>query len=156
MCLKTPEKPHDIDKSGIVIVSKKTIIRALQRNGPWRYRPRKTSLLQKRHISRTEVCQREFGSMFWGRNETKPELFGLGEVAYIGRKKGQAKIYITTFYLHHRIQYRGLWWTPKRADLFTAKINKCLNELIEMYNDNKGIKTWNSLLSHLSPSWGEV
>lgn len=86
----------DAVKSG-VDVSSKTIARTLHRNGLHGCRPRKTPLLQKRHVqarlkyARSNIEKEE---AYWERvlwsDETKLELFGHRDVAYVWRKKGEA------------------------------------------------------------------
>ena len=86
----------DAAKSGIT-VSKKTVTRALHRNGLHAHRPRKTPLLKKRHLkARLEYANRNLGKdySYWKRviwsDETKLELFGHRNVAFVWRKKGEA------------------------------------------------------------------
>ena len=87
---------NDLTKSGIV-VSKKTITRALHRNGLRGCRTRKTPLLQKRHLKarlkyakdKLEKDYAYWKHVLWS-NETKLELFAHRDVAYVWRKKGEA------------------------------------------------------------------
>ena len=87
---------NDLAKSGFE-VSEKTATRALHRNGLRGYRPRRTPLLQKRHLQ----ARRKFAKDnlqkpegYWKRvmwsDETKLELFGHRDVAYVWRKQGEA------------------------------------------------------------------
>ena len=97
---------NDLAKSGFE-VSEKTIIRALHRNGLRGYRPRRTPLLQKRHLKARlkfakDNLQKPEG--YWKRvmwsdetlgspilmDETNLELFGHRDVAYVWRKQGEA------------------------------------------------------------------
>lgn len=87
---------NDLTKSGIE-VSEKTVTRALHRNGLRGCRPRKTPLLQKRHLQARLKYARENlekDLAYWKRviwsDETKLELFGHQDVAYVWRKKGEA------------------------------------------------------------------
>lgn len=87
---------NNLTKSGIE-VSQKTVTRALHRNGLRGCRPRKTPLLQKRHLRARLNYARdnlEKGDEYWKRvlwsDETKLELFGHRDVAYVWRKKGEA------------------------------------------------------------------
>lgn len=87
---------NDLATSGI-IVSKKTITRALHRNQLRGCRPRKTPLLKKRHLqARVKYAQDnlEKDYSYWKRvlwsDETKLELFGHRDTAYVWRKKGEA------------------------------------------------------------------
>jgi len=85
----------DLARSGIV-VSKKTASRALYRNGLRGCRPRKTPLLQKRHLQASLYAKDnlEKDYAYWRRvlwsDETKLELFGYRDVAYVWRKKEEA------------------------------------------------------------------
>ena len=87
---------NDLAKSGFE-VSEKTVTRALHRNGLRGYRPRRTLLLQKRHLQAKlkfakDNLQKPEG--YWKRvmwsDETKLELFGHRDVAYVWRKQGEA------------------------------------------------------------------
>lgn len=76
-----------------VIVSKKTIIRALHRNGLRGCRPRKPPLLRKRHLqARLQYARdnREKDYSYWKHvlwsDETKLKLFGHRDSAYVWRK----------------------------------------------------------------------
>lgn len=87
---------NDLATSG-VDVSEKTVTRALHRNGLRGYRPRRTPLLQKRHLqARLKYAQGNLQKpeAFWKRviwsDETKLELFGHRDVAYVWRKQGEA------------------------------------------------------------------
>lgn len=86
----------DAAKSGVTI-SKKTVARVLHRNGLHAHRPRKTPLLKKRHLkARLDYAKGnlEKDSTHWKRviwsDETKLELFGHRNVAFVWRKKGEA------------------------------------------------------------------
>lgn len=87
---------NDLTKSGIE-VSEKTVTRALHRSGLRGCRPRKTPLLQKRHLQARLKYAREnlekddayWKHVIWS-DETKLELFGHRDVAYVWRKKGEA------------------------------------------------------------------
>lgn len=87
---------NDLATRGI-IVSRKTISRALHRNGLRGCRPRKAPLLKKRHLqARLQYARdnldRDYS--YWKRvlwsDETKLELFGHRDTAYVWRKKGEA------------------------------------------------------------------
>lgn len=87
---------NDLATRGI-IVSQKTISRALHRNGLRGCRPRKAPLLKKRHLqARLQYARdnldRDYS--YWKRvlwsDETKLELFGHRDTAYVWRKKGEA------------------------------------------------------------------
>lgn len=80
-----------------VEVSKHTVARALHRNGLRGCRPRKTPLLQKRHLkARLQYARDNLQkpAAYWKRviwsDETKLELFGHRDVAFVWRKKGEA------------------------------------------------------------------
>ena len=80
-----------------VTVSIHTVARALYRNGLRAHRPRRTPLLKKRHVqARIEYAKRHLDkdetfwkSVLWS-DETKLELFGHNDVAYVWRKQGEA------------------------------------------------------------------
>lgn len=87
---------NDLAKSGIN-VSAKTVTRALHRSELKGCRPRKTPLLKKRHLQARLKFARgnlEKNNEYWKRilwsDETKLELFGHRDVAYVWRKKGEA------------------------------------------------------------------
>ena len=86
---------NDLAKSGTV-VSNKTVTRALYREGLRGCRPRKTPLLQKRHLqARLKYAKDnlEKDYAYWRRvlwsDETKLELSGHRDVAYVWRKEGR-------------------------------------------------------------------
>ena len=97
--VKTPEQLPShwlMTKSGFE-VAEITVTRALHRNGLRGYRPRRTPLLQKRHLQARlkfakDNLQKPEG--YWKRvkwsDETKLELFGHRDVAYVWRKQGEA------------------------------------------------------------------
>ena len=86
---------NDLVKSGI-IVSNKTVTRTLNRNGLRGYRPRQIPLLQKRHLQARlkyakDNLKKDYAYwrlVLWS-DETKLELFGHRDIAYVRRKKGE-------------------------------------------------------------------
>lgn len=86
----------DLASSG-VDVSRNKVVRALHRGGLRGHRPRKTPLLKQRHITARLKFAREhlkgkdefWESVLWS-DETKLELFGHMDVAYVWRRKGEA------------------------------------------------------------------
>lgn len=86
----------DLASSG-VCVSRHTVVRALHRGGLRGYRPRRTPLLKHRHIRARLKFAREYlkkkddfwKSVLWS-DETKLELFGHRDIAYVWRRKGEA------------------------------------------------------------------
>ena len=86
----------DLASSG-VCVSRHTVVRALHRGGLWGCRPRRTPLLKPRHITARLKFAREYlkkkddfwKSVLWS-DETKLELFGHMDTAYVWRRKGEA------------------------------------------------------------------
>lgn len=72
---------NDLAKSGIE-VSKRTVTRALHRNGLQGCRPRKSPLLQQRHLKARLKENLEKDDAYWS-DETKLELFGHRDVAYV-------------------------------------------------------------------------
>ena len=86
----------DLASSG-VDVSRNTVVRALHRCGLQGHRPRRTPLLKERHIKARLRFAREHlkgKDEFWKfvlwSDETKLELFGHMDVAYVWRRKGEA------------------------------------------------------------------
>ena len=86
----------DLASSG-VDVSRNTALRALHRGGLQGHRPRRTPLLKERHITARLRFVHEHlkgKDMFWKSvilsDETKLELFGHMDVAYVWRVKGEA------------------------------------------------------------------
>ena len=85
----------DLASSG-VDVSRNTVVRALHRGGLQGHRPRRTPLLKKRHITARLRFAREhmkskdefWESVLWS-DETKLELFGHMDVAYVWLRKGE-------------------------------------------------------------------
>lgn len=86
----------DLSSSG-VILSRQTLQRVLHQNGLYGRRPRKTPLLQPRHVKARLTFAKTYlkkepsfwSSVLWS-DETKIELFGHRDVAFIWRKKGEA------------------------------------------------------------------
>lgn len=86
----------DLASSG-VDVSRNTVVRALHRGGLQGHCPRRTPLLKQRHITARLRFAREhlkgkdefWESVLWS-DETKLELFGHMDVAYVWRRKGEA------------------------------------------------------------------
>ena len=79
-----------------VDVSRSTVKRVLHRNALRDCRPRKTPLLKKRHLQARLKYARdhlEEGEAFWKSvlwsDETKLELFGHMDIAYVWRKKAR-------------------------------------------------------------------
>jgi transposase len=87
---------NNLRESGID-VSRQTVQRALNKAGLHGRRPRKTPLLQPRHLkARLDFAKTYLDKApnFWTKilwsDETKLELFGHRDVAYVWRKKGEA------------------------------------------------------------------
>ena len=103
---------NDLAKPGFE-VSEKTVTRALHRNGLRGYRPTRTPQLQKRHLQgrlklAKENLQKPEGHckrVMWS-DETKLELFGHKDVAYVWRKQGDT--YRPKNIVH--ILYSETWW----------------------------------------------
>lgn len=78
-------------------VSRKTVVRALHRGGLKGHRPRKTPLLSRRHVKARLNFARDnlkheghfWESVLWS-DETKLELFGHMDAAFVWRRKGEA------------------------------------------------------------------
>jgi len=86
----------NLNVSGMKVL-KQTLQRTMRCNGLKGCRPRKTPLLTEKHvkahlkIAKTPVnSPTSFVSMILWRDETKIELFGSMDVAYVWRKKGEA------------------------------------------------------------------
>lgn len=86
----------NLEASGIKI-SRQTLQRTLHRNGLKGCRPRKTPLLTKKHLKSRLVFAKthvDFPNSFFSKilwtDETKIELFGHMDVAYVWRKKDEA------------------------------------------------------------------
>lgn len=80
-----------------VQVSKKTIVRELNRTGIRSYTPRKTPLLTVKHVKSRLTFAKDHldkGNEFWERviwsDESKIELFGRNEARHVWRKRGTA------------------------------------------------------------------
>jgi len=94
--LTTKEILNDISQSGTKI-SRQTLQRTLNKAGLHGRRPRKTPLLKPKHVKARLAFARahiDKDSSFWSSvlwsDETKMELFGHRDVAFVWRKKGEA------------------------------------------------------------------